>query len=265
MLDALTRIAYAQAVRDRDNDWLAGANEALLSPASEAHNWQVLHAGLPLLPWDDLERLPAAVEDLRLRSGSPQVTLVLAAACAGRGHQHIADGVRRRVERLFTNLRHLAEHGSIGRGNRRWLDLLAVRVLGSQPQTVAAAQEAMSRYLDGMREEDDWDSAWLDFARACVSAQQRQEALAWLERSLTATKHDQQARFIADGRLHTTATFRTVVLDRIIALGALTPGERQRLIAAARADQVEPAFADLLGVAPAALTGAAVQPGANDF
>lgn len=265
VLDALTRIAYAQAVRDRDVDWLIGANETLLGPGSEARNWRILHAGLGSLPWDDRERLPEAVEDLRLRSGSPQVTLVLAAACAGRGHQAIADGLHRRVERLFINLRHLAEHGGIGRGNRRWLDLLTVRVLGSQPQTVAPALLAMSRYLDGMREEDDWDSAWLEFARACVSARQRQEAFAWLERSLTATKRDQQARFIDDGRLHTAAAFRTVLLNRIIAQEALTPGERQRLIAAARADQVEPAFADLLGVAPAVLTGAAAQPGANDF
>jgi hypothetical protein len=266
VLDAVTHIAYRQAVRDRDLGWLSDLNDVLLSPRVEAQHWQTMQSGASALPWDDPARLADAVEDLRLRCGSPQVTMLLADLCAERGHPTIAAAMRQRVEHLFTNLRHLADHAGIGRANRRWLDFHAVRVLGGNPATNAVALAAMTRYLANLREEDEWDSASLEFARACLVARRREEAIDWLVRSFSAMQQATDPRYLEAGQVYATSkSYRTPLLARIADQGALTPAERQRLIGAARADQVEPGFAELLGVAHATLKGAAVQPGANDF
>jgi hypothetical protein len=266
LVDAVAEIARWHAREEHDQAWLVCEDNAGVRMAWELRLLPRMVAAIATIPWEDAQARTLAVEQARLLAGTPYATLVLAEACAAHGDQRLADALRRRIALLHERCDQLAELQDLGRGIRRWLAEVRLIVCSPQAATADLALAAGERCAKLARDGEEWDSLDLYQARAACAAGQTANAVEWLCRSFSATKQDAKPTFlIAATSIDNCRAFRTWLLQRLVSDAGFTPALRQRLVAAARADQVDDGFAGLLQVQRATLTGTATVPGANDF
>ena len=263
---ALGDVARGQVRSGKDCSWLRGATDTNFGSAPEQQAVPHMRQLMEMVPWTDHSAAEAAIRNAYLIAGTPMAALHLAEVCDAKGFAVAAADIRTRVFGLYDGLDELMAQGQFNRRFQLYLMEISLRTCAFFPATAKRALEVSERMAAIEKKGEDWDSISLYRAHAAMTTGQAEAASDWLCRSFMAAKQDDTPLFFVYGEVvNDCRSYRTHLLQALLALPGLTEPMRKRIIAAARHDLVDDRFATLLGVTRASLTGQGTATGANDF